>query len=178
MADHRRFSRHFAESAFVDASPAQLFAFLDSHERLAGHMTQASWMMGGGKMEVAFDAGLGRTVGSHIRMSGYAFGMPLSLDEVITDYRPPLAKAWETAGEQALLILDGYRMGFAIVPDGSGARLQLFIDYALPRAGAGRILGMLLGRPYARWCVRSMLRDAQRRFATAHRPPVAPRTVS
>jgi hypothetical protein len=59
-------------------------------------------MMGGGKMEVAFDAGLGRAVGSHIRMSGYAFGMPLSLDEVITDYRPPLAKVWETAGEQAL----------------------------------------------------------------------------
>jgi hypothetical protein len=31
------------------------------------------------------------------------------------------------------------------------------------------MLGMLLGRPYARWCVRSMLRDAQRHFA-ARRP--------
>jgi hypothetical protein len=178
MADHRRFSRHFADSAFVDASPVQLFAFLDSHERLAGHMTQSSWMMGGGKFQITIDTGEGRALGSHIRMTGKAFGIPVSLDEVITVYRPPLAKTWETVGAQSLLILDRYRMGFDIAPEPGGSRLRIFVNYDLPRAGAARVIGSLLAVSYARWCVRSMLRAAQRHFAVRRQSPATPQAAS
>jgi hypothetical protein len=156
----RPFSRHFEAEAVVEASAADLFAALDEHAQLSGHMSKASWMMGGGSMDIVADADHFRKVGSHIRLAGRAFGVSVSLDEIVTHYAPPFAKTWETVGVPALLVVGAYRMGFAISPRRRGCLLRIFIDYDLPKEGAARILGLLLGGVYARWCVRRMVRDA------------------
>jgi len=158
------FARHQESTAFVAAAPRAVFERLDDQARLGEHMGKPSMMMGGGRMTFAFDAGGGRAVGSHIRMGGTAFGVGLSLDEVVTQRDPPRRKAWRTVGEPRLLVVGGYEMGFDIAPEGEGSRLRVWIDYDLPARGIGR-WAPRLARMYARWCVTQMTADAAEVFA-------------
>ncbi|MEP7012827.1 MAG: hypothetical protein ABJC13_21090 [Acidobacteriota bacterium] len=58
----------------------------------------------------------GHTVGSKITLSGKILGLPLRVEEIITAYDRPLAKAWETIGSPRLLVMGPYRMGFSLAP--------------------------------------------------------------
>ena len=153
---------HFEKTATIDAAPKEVFDFVDDHERLSSHMSESSWMMGGGMMKVDFDEGRGRRIGSHIRMSGKAFGMSMSLDEVVTVRDPPGSKSWETVGKPELLIIGNYRMGVRVLPAGAGSVATVFIDYELPSDHP--FLGRLLARPYAKWCVSQMTDSIKKEF--------------
>ena len=157
-------SRHYEKTALISASADEVFAFVDDHSRFSAHMSQSSWMMGGGRMSTAIDEGKGQAVGSHIRMSGQVFGLRLDLDEVVTHRRPPTEKIWETVGTPMLLVIGSYAMGIQITPEGAGARLRVFIDYDLPTKWPTSWLGRLFGGIYARWCVGQMLDGAASHF--------------
>lgn len=157
--------RHYEETTHIAAAPEALFEYVDDHTRFSSHMRESSWMMGGGKMDVSVDEGRGQKVGSHIRLSGKAFGIRLFLDEVVTRHEPPLIKTWETVGAPKLLIIGQYGMGIEIQPADSGSRLRVFIDYDLPTTNIW--LGKLFSRMYAKWCVRQMLKGARDYFSTA-----------
>jgi hypothetical protein len=81
-------------------------------------MSESSWMMAGGRMETKLDASRGQAVGSRIGMSGRVLGIDLEVEEVVTERNPPRRKVWETTGAPKLLVIDHYRMGFEIVPEG------------------------------------------------------------
>ena len=85
------FTRHNESTAQVRASPEELFQRLDDHSQLSGHMSKSSWMMGGGSERRRRMTG-GRSVGSHIRLSGRILGMQLYVDEVVTQRNPPFEK--------------------------------------------------------------------------------------
>lgn len=121
-------------------------------------------MTAGGVFRVETDGLKGSAVGSVIRMSGTVLGAALSVEEVVTEYRPPASKFWETAGQPRLWVVGGYRMGFALSPRSGGSRLTVFIDYRLPEGGVGRLFGRFLGGSYARWCTRRVLEDAVSSF--------------
>ncbi|MBI4087186.1 SRPBCC family protein [Candidatus Kaiserbacteria bacterium] len=156
--------RHYEESTLISASPETLFAYIDDHTRFSSHMNESSWMMGGGTMHVSVDAGRGQEVGSHIRMTGTAFGIRLFLDEVVTRRDPPFVKTWETVDIPKLLVIGSYRMSIEITPKDSGSLLRVRIDYDLPTTNVW--LGRLFGGMYARWCVRRMIKDARTYFDT------------
>ncbi|HET9636367.1 MAG TPA: hypothetical protein VFP26_10600 [Gemmatimonadaceae bacterium] len=166
------FAGHEEYLGDVRASPAELFSALDDQFRLSAHMTKRSWKMGWGKMDIVVDAQGGHAVGSHIELRGRVFGVALSLDEVVTLREPPYRKRWETVGEPRLLVIGAYAMGFEIWSQPSVARIRVSIDYDLPRKGLPRVLGLLFGKSYARWCTRRMVRDAQRMSMTFARPVV------
>jgi hypothetical protein len=156
-----QFPKHHASEVSVAARPEELFALLDDHARLARHMEKPSLMTAGGVFRVETDALRGRAVGSVIRMAGSVLGIGLRVEEIVTEYNPPLSKTWETRGEPRLLVVGAYRMGFTVAPTDGGSLLTVFIDYQLPERGVGRLLGQLFGRAYARWCTRRMAQDAQ-----------------
>ena len=158
-------SKHFESAGFITAAPDAVFSYVDDHERLSSHMTRSSWIMGGGRMELKLDEGRGRRVGSRIQMSGRAFGMALSLEELVSEYAPPRHKAWETVGEPRLLIIGQYRMGFDIAPQSGGSNLRVFIDYERPHARRGGRLIARLASWYAAWCTKRMVSDAVAHFA-------------
>jgi hypothetical protein len=172
-----RISRHFESAGFVSASPDAVFSYVDDHERLSSHMTRSSWMMGGGRMDVKMDAGRGRRLGSRIQMSGRAFGLQLSLEELVSEYDPPRHKAWKTVGPPRLLIIGEYLMGFDISPQTGGSNLRVFIDYELPQSTRGRWLIAKLASWYAAWCTQRMVKDAVAHFAAvpASSASLAPR---
>ena len=155
--------RHREGTASISAAPEEIFAFIDDHSRFASHMSESSWMMGGGRMVVNVDGARGQAVGSHIRLSGTVFGIRFFLDEVVTRRNPPTDKMWETVGTPKLLVIGSYRMGVEIRPDGRGSRVRVFIDYELPK-GVTLWLGWVFGDFYAKWCVRQMLAGTSDRF--------------
>ena len=115
-------------------------------------------------MSINVDADDGRVVGSKISMQGRMMGIPLSLEEVITERQVPARKVWQTIGTPNLVIMAHYRMGFEFTPSGDASLVRVFIDYSLPTTAPGLWLGRLLGRAYARWCTKQMANDAVKHF--------------
>ena len=165
-----RYPLHHRSEVEVDADANTLFAHLDDHRRLAGHMEKPSLMMAGATMQVETDAQRGQAVGSLIRVTGRVLGLDLAVEEVVTERVPPLRKTWETRGEPRLLVIGSYRMGFTISPEKDRSRLVVFIDYQLPPRGFTHGLGLLLGRAYAAWCTRRMAADAIAAIAASADP--------
>ena len=152
----KEYSRHYEKSLVAKAVSETVFAYADDHRNFSSHMNRSSWMMGGGRMVTESDEGKGRKVGSHIRMSGNIFGVSLLLDEVVTKHEIPLHKEWETVGSLNLIVIDHYRLGFSIEPRGENSKMNIYIDYNLPKSLCTRILGYLFGGMYAKWCVNQM----------------------
>ncbi len=163
MSDHL-FPFHAESSALANAPADRVFAYLDDPKALAAHMGESSMMMMGSRMSIDVDADGGRVIGSKIRMQGRMMGIPLSLEEVITERQIPRRKVWETIGTLKLLVMAHYRMGFELTPSGEATRVRVFIDYSLPTTAPGSWLGRLLGGFYARWCTKQMAHDAATQF--------------
>jgi hypothetical protein len=162
--DPDRYPLHHRSEVDVGTDANSLFAHLDDHRRLAGHMGKPSLMMAGATMRVETDALQGKAVGSLISVTGNVLGASLIVEEVVTERAPPLRKTWETRGEPRLLVIGSYRMGFTIAPQGNRSRLVVFIDYQLPPRGFAHGLALLFGRTYAAWCTRRMATDAVAAF--------------
>lgn len=157
-------ARHHERDQFVAATPEEVFAFVDDHKRFSAHMSESSWMMGGGRMSVELDEAKGQAEGSHIRLSGRVLGVGLYLDEVVTRRDPPTTKVWATVGVPRLLVIGQYELGVEIEPEESGSRVRVFINYELPNGSAAYWLGRLFGPFYAEWCVDQMLTGVARAF--------------
>ena len=156
--------RHYEDSLKVPASPEDVFAFVDDFGRFSSHMSQSSWMMGGGKMEISVDEGQGKKVGSLVRMGGRIFGIYLHLDEVVTEHDPPRAKVWKTVGAPKLLVIGQYQMALTIRPlADKSSLLRISIDYELPTRNAW--MGKLFGQMYAKWCVQQMIQGVRHQLA-------------
>ncbi len=161
-----RFPLHHRSEVSVDTDAHTLFALLDDHRRLAGHMEKPSLMMAGATMRVETDALNGQAVGSVIKVTGRVLGVSLAVEEVVTERVPPMRKTWETRGEPRLLVIGAYRMGFTISPQGKGSQLVVFIDYQNPPRGLARWLALIFGGIYAAWCTRRMATDAAAAIAS------------
>lgn len=162
------YPRHRAASVEICATPPEVFAFADDHERLSSHMGRRSWAMAGSAMKIERDELEGRSVGSKLKLSGSVLGLRLEVEEVVVERIPPWRKAWETMGEPRLLVIGSYRMGFFIDDLGATSRLTVFMDYEPPRRPPAHWFGRLFGGWYARWCTERMAHDAARHFNAAH----------
>lgn len=162
--------RSFESTVRLSAPPEAVFDFLDDFTNIGAHMTRASWMMAGSRMTYEFGASGGRAIGGLVKITGSFLGMPIHIEERVTERDRPEGKAWRTVGLPRMLLMGAYRMGFAIHPVPGGSRLEGYIDYVLPQRGPGRVAGALFAGLYARWCVRGMLAGAVARFGTTGFP--------
>jgi hypothetical protein len=154
------FPFHREASTTVESTAAKVFAALDDHKRLAGHMSKPSLMMAGTKMTIETDPLEGKALGSEIRLRGRVLGIPIYVVEKVVEYAIPLRKVWQTTTEPRLLVIGAYRMGVELTPKAQAVQLRVWIDYDLPTGWFSHLLGRLLGGLYAQWCLDQMLRDA------------------
>lgn len=138
----------------------EVFAAIDDHKRLAGHMEKPSWMMAGARMRVEVDSLRGQALGSVIRLQGRVLGIPLCVTEEVIDYAPPLRKTWATAAEPRLLVIGRYSMGVELAQLMQAVQLRVWIKYDLPTGWFTHLIGQLLGGRYTQWCLGQILRDA------------------
>lgn len=159
-----QFQFHREATAGIAASLQDVFAFLDDHRRMSAHMEKPSLMMVGSTTKIETDGQRGQAVGSLIRMKGRVLGLPLCIEETVSDCKPPFRKTWETRGEPRLLVIGKYRMGFELASKAGKTQLRVWIDYDLPSGIPGRWLGRVLGTVYADWCVTRMVKDSVNAF--------------
>ncbi len=169
------YAKYAETSGRIDASPAEIYEFLDDQSNLSAHMRQSSGMMLGSSMDIHMEPDHTRRVGSKFGFTGRIFGIPLSVAEVVTGREPPVSKTWETTAEPHLWVIGRYMMGFDLAPTASGdTTLRVYIGYDLPTGRFTHLLGSIFGGIYAAWCTRQMVADAQRHF----RHPVTPLTAA
>ncbi|MBI5019015.1 SRPBCC family protein [Candidatus Gottesmanbacteria bacterium] len=154
--------KRYSKSIVVSAAPDQVFDYVDDHTRFSSHMSSSSWMMMGGSMHISTDSKLGKEVGSHILMKGSILGIPLFIDEVVTEYKKPSIKSWKTVKIRNLMVVGDYGMKIEILPQAHNSLLRVSIDYDMPNKN--KWLGVLLGDWYAKWCVQQMLDGAKKYF--------------
>ncbi len=154
---------HYHNSIVLPALPEHVFDYVDDHVLFSSHMSRSSWMMMGSKMNVSTDNKLGKEVGSHIFLDGSIFGIPMFIDEVVTEHKKPSIKSWKTVKVRNLLVVGDYVMKVEIFPQAQNSLFRVSIDYDRPKKN--KWLGILLGDWYARWCVRQMLDGAKKHFS-------------
>ena len=167
FASLRGYERQYSETALLDATATEVFAFADDFMKLSSHMAGSSMMMMGSSMQTSLDAGRGQVIGSRIVMTGRVLGVELSVEEEVREREPPRHKEWVTVGSPRLLVMGNYRMGFEIASVGARVRLRVFIGYNRPVSPGQRLLGRFFGSVYARWCVRQMVNGARTQFGEA-----------
>ena len=150
-----RYERWVLVAKHIDA----VFARLDDGAALARHMTKRSAAMLGSRLEFVPDpvrSGLGAQYG----WRGRVLGLPVSVEEEVIEYRPPVAKSWRTTGRPQLIVIASYTLGFSLRDLGAVTEILMWIDYQLPKSGWRVLAGRVLGHRYARWCVDRMAHDA------------------
>lgn len=157
---HMDFPFHREASTTVESTAVKVFAALDDHKRLAGHMSKPSPMMAGTKMAIETDQLEGKALGSEIRLRGRVFGIPIFVVEKVVEYTVPFRKVWQTTSEPRLLVIGPYRMGFELTPQALDTTLRVWIDYSLPSAFFSRLVARMLAGVYAQWCVDQMVLEA------------------
>lgn len=140
------------------------FDYLNDPMKLSAHMEKSSMMMGGSAMTTEVDSRKGQELGSVITLKGNILGIDLSVKEHIVELVPPKKKVWQTFGQQKMIIIDRYQMGFYLEELVEKTRLNVFINYTLPKKGVKKILAKLVSRAYAKWCVDQIANDAAEVF--------------
>lgn len=148
------FPYHCESTVLLHVPLERAFDYLDDPKSLSAHMGKSSMMMMGSRMITQVDSDGGRVVGSKISMSGSVFGIPLALDEVISERQVPYKKIWTTIGNPKLVVISHYQMGFELTPEGESTRLRIFVDYSLPATTIGHWIGLMLAGVYAKWCAK------------------------
>ena len=151
------------ESVVIEAPATVVFAHVDDMANIGGHMTDRSSMpMMGSSLKLERASSQATGVGATYRYSGKVLGLTIDFSEVVTRYVPGREKVWRTVGTPRLVIIDSYEMRVAVDPvTPAFSRLTISIAYTLPHGAGMHLLARLLAPAYARWCLRSMCRDAK-----------------
>lgn len=76
-----QFRFHREATAGITTSPQAVFAFLDDHRPLAGHMEKPSLKMSGATKTIKTDSRRGQAVGYQIQLKRHVLGIPVCVKE-------------------------------------------------------------------------------------------------
>jgi hypothetical protein len=146
----------------IFAPPEKVFAHMDNINNVSWHMSGESSMpmMGGRlKLEVIDDReGVGRTY----RWKGSVMGMKIDIKETVTKWVANRDKTWKTIEHPKMIVLSRYTMHLLLTPTRNGTFVVFEIDYDIPKTQWGWVIGKLLARKYAKWCLQRACEDAKK----------------
>ena len=154
-------TRSLEETVVVGAAATTVFAWLDEPRNTGFHMSRPSLAMLGGALRLERVSAQTTGVGATYRSWGRVLGLPIDFTTAVTQWVPGREKTWRTVGKPRLIVLGDFQMRFSLASRDGGTNVVMAIDYSLPTRGIGRLVGAVLAAPYARWCLRRMVRDAR-----------------
>jgi len=146
------------------APPEKVFAHMDDINNVGWHMSgEISTPMMGSRLnlETINDR---KGAGATYKWKGSVMGMAIGIEETITKWTRNKEKTWQTIGKPKMIVMSEYTMHLLLTPTERGTKVLFEIDYSLPRTPWGWIMGILLARKYAKWCLRRACEDAKRAF--------------
>lgn len=146
----------------IKGKPEEVFAFMDDIANTGMHMTKTNAPMMGSKLTVEWLTNYKTGLGAKYRWRGKVIGMKMDFTVEVTKWIKGKEKTWESVGETKMIVLSWYRMYLILTPLENGTtQVELGIYYTKPK---GSVLGFILGRRYAVWCVKSVLKDTRKHF--------------
>ena len=146
----------------IDAPTDKVFAYMDDINNVGWHMSgESSMPMMGSRLqlEVIDDKkGMGATYG----WKGSVLGMAIDIKEIVTKWTKNREKSWSTVGKPKMIVMSGYVMHLLFTPTEKGTRVLFEIDYSLPRTPWGWMIGIILARKYAKWCLKRACEDSKK----------------
>jgi uncharacterized membrane protein len=140
----------------IKASPQKVFAHMDDIRNVGWHMEGKRTMpMMGGKLHLQKLSENATGVGATYRWYGNVLGMTIDFKETVTKWIENREKVWSTIEDPKIIIMSEYEMRLQLSSTENGTNVVFEIDYELPRPLFGKILGKLLAKKYAQWCLRS-----------------------
>jgi hypothetical protein len=146
----------------IFAPPEKVFAHMDDINNVGWHMSGESAMpMMGSRLalEVIDDR---ERVGATYRWKGSVMGMAIDIKETVTKWTAGREKIWRTVEKPKMIVMSGYAMHLLLTPTQKGTSVLFEIDYSLPKTPWGWVIGALLARKYAKWCLRRACEDAKK----------------
>ncbi len=150
------------KNIFINAPSEKVFTFMDNLGNTGMHMMNDSKMMMGSKLELEQISKNPTGLNSKYHWHGKIMGMIMDFTVLATKWVKNKEKTWETIESPKMIILEWYKMSLKIFPEDKGTRAMLSISYTKPKNVSGKILGFLLAKWYAKWCVNSMLKDSKK----------------
>lgn len=159
-----------ARKKTIKGKPEEVFAFMDDIANTGMHMTKTNAPMMGSKLTIEWLTDYKTGLGAKYRWRGKVMGMKMDFTVVVTKWMPGKEKIWESVGGAKMIVLSWYRMYLVLTPlENRTTQTELGIYYTKPK---GSFLAFLLGRRYAVWCVKSMLKDTQKHFNKIDDAPI------
>lgn len=154
------------------APPEKVFAHMDDINNVGWHMSgESSMPMMGSRLELeAIDDGAG--LGATYRWRGSVMGMAIDIKETVTGRIVNKEKIWQTVEKPKMIVMSDYTMRLLLTPTDRGTRVLFEIDYSLPKTPWGWMIGKLLARRYAKWCLRRACEDAKKALESGHQSKV------
>lgn len=145
----------------INAPADSIFAFMDDVNNTGMHMTESNAPMMGSKLSLEWLTPHHTGLSSKYRWQGKVMGMKMDFTVEVTKWVQGKEKVWESMGTAKMIVISWYRMYLILtpLPDGS-TKAELGIYYTKPK----KLLGFFLGKSYAKWCVKSMLKDTKKYF--------------
>jgi hypothetical protein len=157
MTAMKRKSKQIIIQAHID----KVFAYMDNIGNTGMHMMKSSMPMMGGKLELQQLSANNTGPNVKFRWLGKVMGFRMDFTVVVTKWIQNEEKVWETVGEARMIILSWYRMDLHLTATDDSTKVELGIDYEIPKNLFFRILGFFLAPWYASWCLNNMLHDSK-----------------
>lgn len=153
--------RHYEREMIITGSPEEVFAFMDDIRNTGKHMTENSGAMAGSKLQIHWLSENKTGLGTKYRWTGKVAGMKMDFTVEVSKWNEGKEKIWGTIGDAKMIVIDWFEMHLITTPEKDGkTKAKLGIHYTKHR-GFG---GFLFGKSYAKWCVKSMLKDTRKHF--------------
>ena len=146
----------------IFAPPDKVFAYMDDINNVGWHMSGegAMPMMGSRlQLEVIDDS---EGIGATYRWKGSVMGMAIDIKEIVTNWTAGREKTWRTIEKPKMIVMSDYTMHLLLTPIERGTDVLFEIDYSLPKTPWGWMIGKLLARKYAKWCLQRACNDAKK----------------
>jgi len=158
----KRKIRYYQKEMLIKGSPEEVFAFMDDIRNTGKHMTENSGPMAGGKLNIEWLSGHKTGLGTRYRWTGKVLGMKMDFTVEVSKWLAGKEKTWGTVGPAKMIVIDWFEMDLLTSPENNErTKARLEIHYTKHKG----ILGFLFGKWYAKWCVKSMLKDTRKHFA-------------
>ena len=144
------------------APPERVFEYMDDIRNVGWHMSgeSAMPMMGSRlELEVVVDR---NGIGATYRWKGSFVGMAIDITETVTKWAQSREKTWQTVGKPKMIVMAGYVMHLLLTPTQKGTSVLFETEYSLPKTPWGWVIGTLLARWYATWCLKRACEDAKK----------------
>jgi len=159
----KRKIRFYQKEILIKGSSQEVFAFMDDIRNTGKHMTQSSAAMAGGKLNIEWLSGHKTGLGTRYRWTGKVLGMKMDFTVEVSKWLAGKEKTWGTVGPAKMIVIDWFEMDLLTSPENNERTKALLGIHYTKHKG---LWGFLFGKWYAKWCVKSMLKDTRKHFET------------